>query len=157
MAEDCVFCRIIEKRIPTKFEFEDNELVAIQDIHPQAPVHLLVIPKKHIAEISNTGESDRLLLGSLIVRAKELARQRKVEDGYRLVQTSAKKVWDEKKTLKEVVLKSPAILKYLTKKEIQEIFNYQYHLKHVDTILRRVGILTGRRPCLAGRQAVGKG
>ena len=83
--EDCIFCRIIGKKLPAKFEYEDSEIVAIQDINPQAPVHILVIPRKHIAEINHMNENDRLLLGGLIFRAKELARERNVEDGYRVV------------------------------------------------------------------------
>jgi len=62
------------------------------------------------------------------------------EDGYKLVQVAAKKVWDEKKTLKEVVLKDRDIGKYLRKKDIEEAFDYNYHLKNVDKILKRVGI-----------------
>jgi len=85
MPEDCIFCKIILKQIPAKIEFENDSMVAIQDINPQAPVHLLLIPKKHVAEIARLNESDRALIGDLIFRAKELARERKLEDGYRLV------------------------------------------------------------------------
>lgn len=85
MAEDCIFCRVVEKKLPAQFEYEDETLVAIQDINPQAPVHLLVIPKRHIPKLNEASEADRLLLGNLIYRAKELARARRIEDGFRLV------------------------------------------------------------------------
>lgn len=85
MSDDCLFCRIVSKKIPARVEFENDSIVAIQDINPQAPVHLLLIPKKHIAEIAHMTEHDRALIGDLIFRAKELARERKWEEGYRLV------------------------------------------------------------------------
>ena len=85
MSDDCLFCRIISKKIPAKIEFENDSMLAIQDINPQAPVHLLLIPKKHMAEVAQMAENDRALLGDLIFRAKELARERKLEEGYRLV------------------------------------------------------------------------
>ncbi|MBI1977578.1 MAG: histidine triad nucleotide-binding protein [Candidatus Omnitrophica bacterium] len=91
MVEDCIFCKIIDKKIPARFEYEDSELVAIQDIHPQAPVHLLVIPRKHISDINAAQESDCKLLGGLIHRAKLLAQHKKVEDGYRLVLNNGSK------------------------------------------------------------------
>ena len=85
MEKDCIFCKIIDKKIPAQFEYEDSELVAIQDVNPQAPVHILVIPRKHIPEISHTDEHDRSLLGRLLLEARALAREKKIEDGYRLV------------------------------------------------------------------------
>ena len=85
MADDCIFCKIIAKQIPAKVEFENDSVIVIQDINPQAPVHLLLIPKKHIAEVANMSESDRAMIGDLIFRAKEMARERKLEEGYRLV------------------------------------------------------------------------
>ena len=85
MPEDCIFCKIIERKIPAKFEFENSDLIAIQDVNPQAPVHILIVPKKHIADINHITEENRPLVGDLIHRAKEIACQKKVEDGYRLV------------------------------------------------------------------------
>ncbi len=82
---DCLFCRIIAKQIPAKIEYEDNSLVVIQDIHPQAPVHLLVISKKHIARVSDIEQKDCLLMGEMIFRAKVLACAKKLEEGFRLV------------------------------------------------------------------------
>ncbi|OGW80665.1 MAG: histidine triad nucleotide-binding protein [Omnitrophica bacterium RIFCSPLOWO2_12_FULL_44_17] len=82
---DCLFCKIIKKEIPAKFEFEDELVVAIQDIHPQAPNHLLIIPKRHIERISDAAEGDAELLGQIILRAKDIAKQKKISDGFRLI------------------------------------------------------------------------
>ena len=82
---DCLFCKIIKKEIPAKFEFEDELVVAIQDIHPQAPNHLLIIPKRHIERISDAVEGDAELLGQIILRAKDIAKQKKISDGFRLI------------------------------------------------------------------------
>ena len=83
--EDCIFCRIVAKRLPAKFEFENDQLVAIQDINAQAPTHLLVIPKKHISRLDEVQESDHGLLGDLVLCAKNLACQRQLQEGFRLV------------------------------------------------------------------------
>ena len=83
--EDCLFCKILAKKIPANFEYESISLAAIHDINPQAPTHILVMPKKHIARISDVGEGDGKLLGEMVLCAKELARKRKLEEGYRLV------------------------------------------------------------------------
>lgn len=85
MAE-CIFCRIAEKQIPAKLEYEDDEVVAFGDIHPQAPVHIQIIPKRHIEKVTDLSESDAALVGKLILVAKTIARQKKVEnDSFRLV------------------------------------------------------------------------
>ncbi len=80
----CLFCRIIKKEIPAKIEFEDDEMIAIQDINPQAPVHLLIIPKKHIEGIGSLEKSDTLLIGHVIFSARQIA-QKKGWGDYRLV------------------------------------------------------------------------
>ena len=82
---DCIFCQIIAKKIQAKFEYESDSLIAMQDVNPQAPVHLLIIPKKHIARISESEGTETSLLGSMILCAKELAREKQIEDGFRLV------------------------------------------------------------------------
>jgi histidine triad (HIT) family protein len=80
----CLFCKIITKEIPAKIEFENNSFVVIHDIHPQAPTHLLLIPKKHIAKVSDAGNSDEKLMGALLLQAQETAKQNNLQD-YRLV------------------------------------------------------------------------
>ena len=82
---DCLFCRIGKKEISSKMVYEDEFLFAIRDINPQAPVHLLIIPKKHIAQINDLAEADSKLAGNLILLAKRLAVQEKIEEGFRLV------------------------------------------------------------------------
>lgn len=85
MEDDCLFCKIIARKIQAKFEYEDGSIVAIQDINPKAPVHLLVIPKKHIAQISQAETTDSKLFGDMVLCAKELANRKKLEEGYRLI------------------------------------------------------------------------
>ncbi|AEF83435.1 histidine triad nucleotide-binding protein [Leadbettera azotonutricia] len=71
--DDCIFCKIIKGEIPSKKIYEDDEFLAFHDITPQAPVHFLVIPKRHIKNIMETESADSGLLGRLLVKAQELA------------------------------------------------------------------------------------
>jgi histidine triad (HIT) family protein len=83
---DCLFCKIVDRKIPAQFVHEDEHAVAIQDINPQAPVHLLVIPRKHLVALSDSAARDEPLLGHLLIVAAELARERGLEaQGYRTV------------------------------------------------------------------------
>jgi histidine triad (HIT) family protein len=83
---ECLFCRIAGKEIPAGIVFEDDEVVAFEDISPQAPVHVLVIPKKHISTLNDLAEEDIPLIGKLLLVAKNLGREMGVEkDGYRVV------------------------------------------------------------------------
>ncbi len=83
---DCLFCKIIERKIPAQIVHEDEHAVAIQDIHPQAPVHLLVIPRKHLVALSDASAEDAALLGHLHVIAARLAHERGMESsGFRTV------------------------------------------------------------------------
>lgn len=83
---DCLFCKIAQGAIPTAIVFEDDELMAFRDVNPQAPKHLLVIPKQHIATINDTNDEDQALLGKMILRAKKIALTEGISDaGYRLV------------------------------------------------------------------------
>ncbi len=84
--EDCVFCQVLEKKLPGKVEYEDDDLAVIWDINPQAPTHLLIIPKKHIARLSEVEDDDSDLLCKMMIVAKEMARKLHLEkDGFRLV------------------------------------------------------------------------
>ncbi|MFQ5692250.1 MAG: histidine triad nucleotide-binding protein [Nitrospinota bacterium] len=85
MPEDCLFCKIIEGSIPSTKVHEDDRCVAIEDINPQAPTHVLVIPKKHIPTVLDLAEEDADLVGYLHLRAAEIARERNLTDGFRLV------------------------------------------------------------------------
>ena len=71
--DDCIFCRIIDGSIPSVKLYEDGEILAFRDASPQAPVHFLVVPKKHIRNIMELDKADRDLLGRLLFKAQELA------------------------------------------------------------------------------------
>lgn len=81
---DCIFCRIAAGEIPARIVHTDDEVVAFHDLAPQAPTHLLVIPKRHIAAAADTAAADAPLLGRLVSTACELARRLEL-DGFRLV------------------------------------------------------------------------
>lgn len=84
--EECVFCKIIDKQISSDVLYEDEEMIAFQDIKPKAPVHLLVVPKKHIATMNDITEDDIPLMGKMINRAKIMAVEHGIGDsGYKLI------------------------------------------------------------------------
>jgi histidine triad (HIT) family protein len=83
--QDNIFLKIIEKKIPAKIAYEDEHCVAFHDINPQAPVHVLIIPRKVIATHAEITDQDRDLLGHLHLVAMKLAKQLKLDDGYRIV------------------------------------------------------------------------
>lgn len=86
MDSECIFCKIAAGDIPSKFVHEDDTCVAFDDLHPQAPTHILVIPKQHIASMDKAGRDHRELLGHLLLTAAEIARRKGfAEDGYRTV------------------------------------------------------------------------
>lgn len=82
---DCLFCRIIRGEIPAKKVYEDEETLVFEDIKPQAPTHLLIIPKKHIVGIREAKAEDAEIVGKLHLVAAQIARDRKIENGYRTV------------------------------------------------------------------------
>lgn len=83
---DCVFCRIAAREIPSKVVYEDDDLIAFHDLAPQAPVHILIIPKAHIANTNELTDANVEVVGRLVLRAQALAELRGISDaGYRLV------------------------------------------------------------------------
>ena len=82
---DCLFCKIERKEIPAKLVYEDGELFAFEDIQPQAPVHILICPRKHLISLTEAVQEDAALLGKLQLAAAQLARDRHLTDGYRTV------------------------------------------------------------------------
>jgi histidine triad (HIT) family protein len=83
---DCLFCKIIAGQIPGRFVYEDHELVAIRDINPQAPLHALIIPRRHIATLNDLGPHDDALVGSMQRAAAAIAKEHGYsEQGYRTV------------------------------------------------------------------------
>jgi len=86
MATDCLFCRIARKEIPSKVVHEDDRALAFEDINPKAPVHILVIPRKHIPTINELSQEDNSLVGHLVQVARAIAAEKGIsEGGYRLV------------------------------------------------------------------------
>ena len=82
----CIFCQIINREAPAKIVYEDEKIIAFKDIHPVAPVHILVVPKRHIDSVEDLKEEDRELAGRLILVAKKVARQFSInKSGYKLV------------------------------------------------------------------------
>ena len=85
MADD-IFCKIIKKEIPAEIITEEEDWVAIKDIHPQAPVHVLIVPKKHIENMGQAAKEDAELVGRLFVAANKIAEKLKLEqNGFRLI------------------------------------------------------------------------
>jgi len=83
---DCLFCKIAAGEIPAKIIYRENGVLAFHDISPQAPIHVLLIPERHIAALNDLVDDDRTMLGDLILGAKEVAQQLGLAaDGYRLV------------------------------------------------------------------------
>lgn len=70
---DCIFCQIIKKEIPSKSVFEDGQVYAFHDVHPQAPTHILIVPKKHIAGVCELESQDEKTAGRLILQSKKIA------------------------------------------------------------------------------------
>ncbi len=82
----CIFCKIAEKSIPAKVVFEDDDLVAFHDLNPTGPVHVLVIPKKHIVGLGDASPEDALLLGKLLIAARRVAEETGIaKSGFRTV------------------------------------------------------------------------
>jgi histidine triad (HIT) family protein len=82
---DCLFCRILRNEIPAKTIYEDEHTFAFEDINPQAPTHVLIIPKRHVRGLKEATPEDAELIGRCHLAAAHIARQRGIEDGYRTV------------------------------------------------------------------------
>lgn len=82
---DCIFCMIANKDIPCKVAYEDEKIIVFHDLEPQAPVHVLMIPKKHISSLDDLQEEDGELIGHLMMKVKDVAEDLGLENGYRLV------------------------------------------------------------------------
>jgi histidine triad (HIT) family protein len=82
---ECIFCKIVAGQIPAKKVKEDEHMLAFHDIDPKAPTHILLIPKRHLASLAEAGSGDHALLGHLLVKAAEVAREQGLDRGYRVV------------------------------------------------------------------------
>ncbi|PYX07056.1 MAG: histidine triad nucleotide-binding protein [Acidobacteria bacterium] len=83
--KDCLFCRVVSGEIPAKKVYEDEHTFAFEDINPQAPTHVLIVPKKHIRGLKEASQEDADAIGRCHLTAAHIARQRSIEDGYRTV------------------------------------------------------------------------
>lgn len=94
--EDCVFCKIIKGEIPSDKVYEDEEVIAFKDIQPAAPIHILVIPKKHIASLLDLQEEDYYLIGKIQKVINQIAHKMELEkDGYRVIVNCGKDAGQE--------------------------------------------------------------
>ena len=83
---DCIFCQIVAGKIPSDIIYQDKELVAFRDIHPVAPTHVLIVPKKHIPDLVHLSEADLPVIARMVKAANQLAKQEGIsQSGYRLV------------------------------------------------------------------------
>lgn len=83
---DCIFCKIIKGEIPTKFIYQNDRIAAFEDMHPITPVHVLIIPKKHIPTIDDVEKNDEKLIGEMVITAQKIARDLNIsEKGYKLL------------------------------------------------------------------------
>ena len=85
MDPDCLFCKIGAKKLPSKLVYEDEDLFAFEDIHPQAPTHILICPRQHLASLDDASPADATVLGKAQLLAAQLARKLQLFDGYRTV------------------------------------------------------------------------
>ncbi len=89
--DNCVFCGIVNKSIPAKIVYEDELVVAFHDLHPVAPVHVLIIPKQHISGLNDATEDDKALLGHILITANKVAASLGIADsGFRLISNCGK-------------------------------------------------------------------
>ncbi|MFC1938953.1 histidine triad nucleotide-binding protein [Chloroflexota bacterium] len=83
---DCIFCQIVAGKIPSEITYHDEELIAFRDINPQAPTHLVIIPKRHIPSLAQLSQAELPLMGRMVAVASELAEEEGIaQTGYRLV------------------------------------------------------------------------
>lgn len=86
MSDDCLFCKIVNRDVPSEFLYEDDQYVVFKDINPAAPVHLLIVPKKHIRSMNDIEQEDRQIISGLFMIAKDMAKEQGVnESGYKLL------------------------------------------------------------------------
>ena len=84
-ADNCIFCKIVRGEIPSKKVYEDDDIFAFHDIHPLAPVHFMMIPKRHVASLAECDASHQAVLGKILAMAPRLAREQGSTDGFRTI------------------------------------------------------------------------
>ena len=96
---DCIFCMIGAHEIPSNVAYEDEKIIAFHDLEPQAPVHVLVIPKKHIESLDDVKEEDKDLMGHIMVKIQDIARDIELTNGYRVVSNNGEDAFQTVKHL----------------------------------------------------------
>lgn len=85
MSENCIFCKIVNKEIPSELVYEDEKLIVFKDIRPQAPIHLLIVPRKHIRSINDLKPEDHSIAGDMLLAAQSIAKLSGIDEkGYKL-------------------------------------------------------------------------
>ena len=87
----CIFCDIANEKIPKEFVYKDDSLMAFEDIHPLAPIHILIVPKEHIASINELEPRHKELIGEMFLLAKKIAKEKRISDGYKLALNTGRK------------------------------------------------------------------
>ena len=82
---DCIFCKIVAGQIPSRKVYEDDDMLAFHDINPVAPVHFMIVPKKHVDSLAHVQPGDAPVLGRMLAKAGELAREQGSPDGFRTI------------------------------------------------------------------------
>lgn len=82
---DCIFCRIVRGETPARIVYQDDDVTAFHDLHPQAPTHVLIVPNRHIAGVAQVEPGDEPVLGKIVTVARQLAEEMDIVEGYRLV------------------------------------------------------------------------
>jgi histidine triad (HIT) family protein len=82
---DCIFCKIVAGKIPSRKVYEDDDMLAFQDIHPLAPVHFMIIPKKHVDSLATVTDAHAEVLGKMLAKAGRLAAEQGAKDGFRTI------------------------------------------------------------------------
>ncbi len=90
MSDNCPFCKIARGEIPSRKVYEDDEVLAFHDINPVAPVHFMLVPKRHLVSLLEVGPADAALLGKLLLLASKLAKEQGLDNGFRTVINSGK-------------------------------------------------------------------
>lgn len=93
--EDCIFCKIISKKIPAKPVFEDDDVLVINDINPKAKVHVLVMPKKHLESLADAQNNNQELLGKLLLICQKMAKQLGIGNGFKVAINNGKDAGQE--------------------------------------------------------------
>lgn len=87
----CIFCDIINKKVPSEIVHEDSNFIIFKDIKPSAPTHLLIVPKEHIASVNDLKDQHKELIGELFLLAKKIAKEQEISDGYKLAFNTGRK------------------------------------------------------------------